>query len=503
MNSEKPAFESGLTAWATNGNRPALLMIAVAVVAIIAILVSNNLPRQEMGCLFENYQPTFAEQNRILTALGSTELKDYRVEDGHIVVPLDQKGKFLAAISDKAAMPDVLVKEPEFQPNLFLPRSQLRLQQLAQKKKQVCEMIKRLPFVSDARFEFDREESRELFQPHQQTAVVMVTPHEGSLLNRQQLQSIQRTVASAIAGIKPHEVAVIDSNAGIAYDDIRELEQTQLIELVNWKMQRREHFERLLHTSLSPDFPGIEVAVQIQAVIREANQRRERPSSVFKLASTDQEEPAIQTSGIGLNTTTTVSVDSIPVAPELVDDPDVVPASFEATLPHATTEVVSDRPERFEPYSEKLSVKIIVPNGLLNTKLANSDPTQTTAQRFQELSDQIAAQVRANLPEELLAGSMPIEIVPRCPLSRDNQGIVGSSKMTSIQNLWPLWTMLLLGVFAAIAIRNHNRAEKLNSHSNEGENAEDSDLEKQLSDLIERDPAMAAKVLKNWIQQEQ
>ena len=186
-------------------------------------------------------------------------------------------------------------------------------------------MIKRLPFVSDARFEFDREESRELFQPHQQTAVVMVTPHEGSLLNRQQLQSIQRTVASAIAGIKPHEVAVIDSNAGIAYDDIRELEQTQLIELVNWKMQRREHFERLLHTSLSPDFPGIEVAVQIQAVIREANQRLERPSSAFKLASTEeQEEPAIQTSGIGLNTTTTVSVDSIPVAPELVDDPDAV-----------------------------------------------------------------------------------------------------------------------------------------------------------------------------------
>ena len=108
MNNEQSANETKLTDWIFTGNRPVLLMLSIVVAAAIWIIAVNNIPKQERCCLFDSYQPTFAEQNRILTALGATELTGYDVQLGSIQVPKEQKGKFLAAIAEKNAMPEAL-----------------------------------------------------------------------------------------------------------------------------------------------------------------------------------------------------------------------------------------------------------------------------------------------------------------------------------------------------------------------------------------------------------
>ena len=495
MNIQTPDSLSRFYDWLLTGNRPLFLLVGIVTV-IVSITLVDRLSQPETCQLFDGYRLSPVEKNEVLAALGETDLTRYEVDGSSILVPADQKGKFLAAIAKKDAMPLALTREKEYQPNPFLSRSQIRLQQLEKKKKQICQHIKRLPFVSDARFEFDRDETREFMHSEKQTAIVVITPLENRILDRQQLESVQRIVASSFAGIEQHEVAVVDTNAGITYDDIRNQEQALLLHRVNWQRQRREHYERVLINLFASDFPGIEVTVQVQSIPRKNNAPTDarQAQSVTKLAAAQNQPIPCQT--VGLNTTQTVSV-AHSSQPPVLDE--VRTAVFHATLPHATRNITDPEPLT-DLLEEKIRIKITVPNEIFCHN-SHDESVPGAMKRFETIREQISSRINASIPESVLSESMPIEIVPRFAIQPDHVGTSDDLTVSRIKQFWPLGAFLFVGVLAVLLFQS-----SLRKHAKEPngstESASDDDLEAQLTALIDNDPAAAARVLKQWIQQE-
>ena len=210
-----------------------------------------------------------------------------------------------------------------------------------------------------------------------------------------------------------------------------------------------------------------------------------------------QQSRPTQTPSIGLNTTTTVTVEQPAATPASTST--VRRASFEAVLPHATREIISPN-NAFEPYEEKLSVKVTVPNTLLAASCKEAE-TLNAIEQFQQVSDRITAQIKSALPNNLLSKTLPVEVIPQHAIAAELPSNTLGVDFLAIQKFWPLWAILFTGIFTVIAFSSSNRSTQRNRESVR-EPDDERDIETQLSELIDSDPAAAAKVLKNWIQQE-
>ena len=139
------------------------LAIACLILTVLVILQAGNLKRPTKMCqLFENCNDSDEDLQRMQLAFGKSGLNDFKAVDGNLMVPKNEHAKYLQSLSEHDGVPQDLLDRSEnlSTTNPFLSRSQQLSIERARKKRQVRDMVIRLPFVDQAWFEMDQANSR-------------------------------------------------------------------------------------------------------------------------------------------------------------------------------------------------------------------------------------------------------------------------------------------------------------------------------------------------------
>jgi hypothetical protein len=527
MNSQIPI--DSLRQWFNTKSRLAMLGLLVLLLAVVVWQVMNQKPSTIMCELMDGYSIKTSEKHRILLAFSAAGLNDYEFDGDRILVPKTERAKYLNAVAQQNALPAMLADE-DVKLNPFMPRSQQRLLENTRKKRQIREMAMQLPFVAEAWFEMDWTESNRVFQPDRNSAVIMIQPVDNQSLNRQQVATIKGMISGAIADLKPADIVVTDVSVGIAYQNLDDVRQGQLIDLVNWRISRQRHYRDRIESVLS-DYEGIEIDVQILAgnpLNPQGNQvaGKSTPDSMprrlpkpLARESEQIEKPRVAANSIasvpdGTPPETVHMATQAAYVQSLEDRPSKDPrkqieTENVAQLPSFQQEIdgtplappVADQPE-------VVNVLVRVPACMIAKRLASMSTSANPVSQ-QKVIDQIKADIIARvqplLPAASFAGSFPISVVIATdvtPVSTNN--VLTADLSAAIVKYWPLLAVLLIGVLTIFWMRWHEKTELPLTHSTNQNSANAPDAETlrtQLSNLIDQDPATAAKVIKNWIRQ--
>ncbi len=481
---EPQAPHSSRFQWLPNSLlNPVAIFLVVLVVALIYVSQQDSVPQYVE--LFDGYQPTKPEINRIMIAFSQSDLDGYQVVEDRIHVPTSEKAKYLSAVHDSHAVPSVLQNEKSIDANIFLSRSQQQALRQDHKKRQIRDMILLLPFVREAWLELDWSDSN-YYQQNKGSAIVMVRLSNGQAITRQQVNTIKGIVGGAFSDIPTSQIVVADANMGISYNDLDDSSQSELIEFVSWRMQRRIHYSERL-AGLLNEFPGLRIEVEVRKPKRLSN----KPDTE-KIAKKIPTKFAIHETRMKLNTN---GVARIPT--------ERLPQVAYSNNDHNATSTASYRTPAADNANQSLEVVDVflkVPaelaNATRNTPLNSQDKSERK-NGFDTLKSQLTARVRSTFPElgDTDQLNVLISVIENPGTKRQEQSNAISS---AIQMYWPIVAALAIGLIGIVVSRRPSPDMVVSPRSNE-QHLDPQELETQLTTLIDKDPEAAAKVIKNWI----
>ena len=497
------------------------LVIGCLILAALAILQAGNLRGPVKMCeLFETGNASEEDLQRMQIAFGKSGLNEFNLIDGNLMVPKTEHAKYLQSLADHDGIPQDLRDRNEnlSTTNPFLSRSQQLSIERAQKKRQIRDMVVRLPFVDQAWFEMDQTTSRSAFQRSAQTAVISIRPATDVTLNENHVDTVKRMIGGAIAGLDLGEIVVIDLSAGYAHQDSTDPATTQQVRFQRIAFEQQRIYQSRIREALK-DYPGIEVSVQVDV--------SQAPPKVDKVAV----QPALEPQRIAVPPAKNI-YDAGANGTAKLDD-------FEATeRPIAPTPIALVKHVAAPEVIEKdISVYIDVPRSLVHdiygtpAPIANSSGStntkyehqaalaRDTQKKFAQLKSEIVRKVQPLLPRNHsnYAKDLPITV----NLIRQSTVVQAPAwhaklKAFALQN-WPSAAVLALGLIllsivtrkpvtlpASPQVQYDDDQVLLSSEVRLPENgseetADNSRAEVRLSNLIEKDPNAAAKVIETWI----
>ena len=468
-------------------------LIALILVTVVVLITLLNRPPDDVFCsLFDDYATTRNETHRVLMALGSKGLNDYRLQDGQIHVSEKKKAEYLAAINDQQALPQIYDTIQAEAPNPFLLRTQQQQQELNRKKKYVRNMVLRLPGVKEVLFEMDAHQSDSPFKPDRQSAALLITMQDGSVLSSQNVTTIQHIVCGSFATLKPTQIFVTDANTGISYHDLSDSQQSALIELVNWQTQRSHYYREQLQ-QLKTTYPGLQISVEVTSSAKEES-IDEPTDKIAAAPSIEIQQPS--PAQITLNSGGSVTNSASELAPPATSDPMISQASYEMPVLTDSSNLVDSSTARLTN-PEIIKIEIRVPNELIADFPMEDETAASNEEKFEVLKSQIVSKIKTIIPSNLLTASPPIAIFPDLPAdSTPDATAVYVANL--LQTYWPVLTAMILGLIFVSLNRNPKPTQAASTPTAELTIHEE-ELQSQLSHLIDSDPEAAATVLKNWI----
>ncbi len=296
------------------------IMVGVLLLTLIAVLqVLRNKQMQPLIPLVESPHICDADVQRMNLALGRAGISGAKIDNGRLLVPQNKKEASLKAIAEYDAVPEYLREEEQESPSLnpFLSRSQHQRIARVEKKREVRDMVKRLPFVSQAWFEMDSGGSDSMFTATQKSAVISIQPAGELSLDVQQVATVREMIAGAISGLAPDDVVVIDVAEGYAHRGKSEsaMQVTPITQRPPFE-QEIWYRKRVKHAVASFGDIGVDVQVQVVPVVS-------KPKLVVRPAAMPkplQREPSQLPGVIGTNTTASIYQQEV-AQPE----PEVIP----------------------------------------------------------------------------------------------------------------------------------------------------------------------------------
>ena len=498
------------------------LAIGCLVLAVLAFLQAGNLKGPTKMCeLFETCKASDEDLQRMQLAFGKSGLNEFNIVEGNLMVPKTEHAKYLQSLSDHDGIPQDLLDRSEnlSTSNPFLSRSQQLSIERTQKKRQIRDMVVRLPFVEQAWFEMDQTNSRSAFQRSRQSAVISIRPAAEVTLNENHFDTVKRMIGGAIAGLDLGEIVVIDLSAGYAHQDSTDPATTQQVRFQRIAFEQQRIYESRIREALK-DYPGIDVSVHVDVSQTSPN--------VDKVAVT----PILEPQAIAVPPAKNIYDAGANGAAKLDD--------FEATERPITPTPISlvghvAQPEVIE---KEISVFIDVPHslvhdifGTLTPQIGNSSDSKNryeyqaavardTQKKFGQIQAEIIQKVQPLLPRNhsSYAKETPIAVnlvrqskVAQAPTWQTNL------KAFALQN-WPSAAVLAIGlILLSIVTRKpehlpsspHMQSDddqvllsnevRLPENVARGESLDNSKAEVRLTNLIEKDPNAAAKVIETWI----
>jgi hypothetical protein len=499
--------------------------IAVLVLAALAILQVNNLKKNSPMCeLLNNCALRNEDMQRIQIALGQAGLTNFRIEENKIMVPVAERGAYLQAVADNNAVPADLREDEEPTPsvNPFLSRSQQLSIERFDKKRQIRDMVIRLPFVDQAWLEMDQSNSRSAFQRSRHTAVVSIRPTAELNLTDQHVDTVKRMIGGAVAGLDPNNIVVIDLSAGFAHQDTDEYNVNQTAHIKRMEIEQKRVYENRIREALEA-YPGVEFRVNVEVEPIEeplvAQTTTPVPTVIveqeFDVVQASAESDIYQAGANGFASIEDLNSESEPQV--RIASLNLEPVKPIASLPG------SRRPAR-TTFQKNVSVSIDVPQALVHElfgpatanreKLGSNSQykaalAQDARNKFDQLKIELIQKVRPLITEPSQQGQSPVVVTMiRSPEPPAPAWVLWLQKFAS-EN-WPSLAVLLIGITLLSLV---TRKDPPVTHQSETNGASDQDIlafesnippedinqEVRLSKLIEKDPDAAAKVIESWI----
>ncbi|HEY1065124.1 MAG TPA: hypothetical protein VGE52_03410 [Pirellulales bacterium] len=208
-------------------NLPPAARTAILVAAALAVGASTfflvDAPVAEGDYLFDGRQLAMAQRSAMQAAWAKHGLSGYEMEAGRVRVPAGEAPKYIAALAESDALPADYGAELQTlysDLNPFLSTGARAETLRIAKQNFLAKIIGEMPDVEDAWVVVDSKATGGLRRDEKTTASATVRGRDGAPLAPARLTQIQRLVASAIAGLDPRNVAVIDlaspDSAGLA-----------------------------------------------------------------------------------------------------------------------------------------------------------------------------------------------------------------------------------------------------------------------------------------------
>ncbi len=211
------------------------------------------------------YDFSFEELDEVETAIQGTGLP-YEIRGTHIFVRARDKHNLLRVVSSADALPEGSLYDMAMvvsDPNPFEDPSSRRFKQNFAKGNELAKIIATSPAVKKAAVMINPSEKR---RPgggsHVPKASVTVTLSGGRDMSPAMVQGFASLVANAVAGLKPYNVAIIDSRTMRSYS-VPHPDDPGSVDSLGLAKQREAHFEDKIRNKLS-HIPGVQAAVTVE-----------------------------------------------------------------------------------------------------------------------------------------------------------------------------------------------------------------------------------------------
>lgn len=507
------------------GRRFRAFGIACLVLSVLVVLQVGNLKRNTPMCdLLGNCNLANGDLQRMQIALSQSGLGEFRIQDNRLLVPAAQQAVYLQAIAEHNAIPQELREAEETGPSInpFLSRSQQLSIERAAKKRQIREMVVRLPFVEQAWFEMDQSDTHSAFEQAKQSAVISIRTPQNVPLNDQHVDTVKRMIGGAVAGLDPMAIVVIDLSAGFAHQEHVDPLTTQQVHFQRIASEQQRFYENRIRETLQ-DYPGIKITIHVEV--------KSEPKSDKFTSTAPSQFPAAQ--AIEFPVPANIPNAGANKAASLQDfepAPQSIQRNTPATMGYQIDLISHDEGTNVDSLIKEISVSIDVPQKLVHdlfgsptierSEARSHSEFQTavakdTQMKFEQLQSEIIQKIRPVLPASTFQNraAFPIAVnLIRQPLPAETQW-TSQVQQLAVQQ-WPSAAVLVIGlILLSIVTRNpdpipgssrnvdqnadHDVLSIDSRQSNE--NRLDQNPEVRLSNLIEKDPDAAAKVIEAWI----
>ena len=206
-----------------------------------------------------------SEADRVEQAFAAAGLAGHERDGGRIRVPKAQKAAYLAAVADAGALPANFnqVMEQSLDLGPFVDRDTKRQRLKAAREQQLSMIVSMMAGVEDAKVMYDVREARG-FGKEEVTATVSVLPAAGQSLDAHKSKMIRSAVASAVAGLSPGDVTILNLGDGTSYDEggayaADSFEERYFQTRIAYEDKLRNDLERFLRY-----IPGVQVTVSAE-----------------------------------------------------------------------------------------------------------------------------------------------------------------------------------------------------------------------------------------------
>jgi flagellar M-ring protein FliF len=446
--------------------------------------------------------------------------------------------------------------------NPFLSYSQQLAIQRESRNRKLQERLMLLPFVEQAWFEMDESSTRQAFHQTEKSAVVTIRPKAQQPMLEQQLYTVRQIVGCAVSGLCDDRIVIVDLETGFAHqgstinNDWEHKLSAQRIAYSRQHQLEQRLRERLQH------FNDLRISVVIepapeqgeQTASSAVDQNRIAPTGAIshpplseKIVSVDCQEESLL---IGANGQMSLESDAsfvdtgrdlkriLEVGPGDADGSEIQflkTGTLECTIQLASHTVAAPM-EMTPPALEKVTVMFEIPEELLAKRYAqaaargrNSDRGPDDQQLLQIWLDRMKTEVE-QIVRPVLASqgfatcALVYNLVPQTPLAEG--GWMLTIEPIFLEN-WPSIAVILFGIGLIFTITDGKRGSR-GRHRSQGtldqpslSNGKENDTNRtvrfvsrpdpkakivpdeatrlELSEMIERDPDAAARVIENWI----
>lgn len=241
------------------------LLLAVLVVSLVWLF--NVRTAGPDGYLLGGYAFPPGDMPAVQGALAKKGL-NFEVEGQLIRIPNARKAEYIAALADADVLPSdslnymaQMVKDT----SLFASSKTQEQAWRVARSRTLSDTIRRMSGIESAQVFVDEQKPRGFNRQEIFTASVNVKPLGSRPLEEEQVRSIRKLVAGAVAGLTPEKVTVVDSNTGRNWSDSTSggLGSGSDDEYISRMREYQRHYERAIRETLAY-VPGVTVTVNVE-----------------------------------------------------------------------------------------------------------------------------------------------------------------------------------------------------------------------------------------------
>lgn len=196
--------------------RLAIAAVAVLILASLWLVIRSSSDSASGEYLYGGREFSRDELLAIETAFGEASLEDWRVVGYRVEVPAERRAQYLAALGSQKLL--FGLERPSEEEGIFGFGAGREMRYKREKQQKMARVIGGMPGIAEVAVEYTESKANGFPRKSEKRAVVAVKAVGGRHLDQQEITAIRKAIVGSEAGLPPDSVAVLDINAKRTYD---------------------------------------------------------------------------------------------------------------------------------------------------------------------------------------------------------------------------------------------------------------------------------------------